>query len=128
MFNRFRRIRIEFGKIMFARTILLLAIIVGISVFGLVGFTSPWPTFVAIVGLAVGVLFRRAIVDSFEILSWTLPAGLFVYGVVLFIGDRLLGMSGELQLLIITVTTVAVFDIQFWALSDPSIVNTENND
>lgn len=66
MFNRFRRIRSEFGTIMFARTILLLAVIVGISVFELVGFTSLWPTVVAIVGLAVGVLFRRAIVDSFE--------------------------------------------------------------
>ncbi len=111
----------------FAKTILLLVGLGGMAIFGAGIFTSPWPAAVAIVGLALGWMFSRIIVDSFETLAWAIPAGLFIYGVVLFVGDRLIGLSGEIQLLIITITTVVMFNIQFWSLSDPSIVNTEND-
>ena len=111
----------------FARTILLLVGLGGMVIFGAVIFTSPWPAAVAIVGLALGWVFRRIIVGSFKTLTWAIPAGMFAYGIVLFVGDRLFGLSGEMQLLIITITTIVMFNIQFWSLSDPTIVNTEND-
>lgn len=126
MINRFRRIYGEFGGIVLARTLLLLAGVIGMAIFGILVIKSPWMLVVAVIGLGGGWLLRRTIVEYFEILSWALPAALFVYGIVLFVGDRILGLSGEMQLLIITITTVLVFDIQFWSFSDTSIVKTDD--
>ena len=39
--------------------------------------------------------------------------------------EKVLGMSRETQLMIITLTTVAVFNIQFWWLSDPRVINVK---
>ena len=47
-----------------------------------------------------------------------------MYGVVLALGERF-GLDRESQLLIITVTTVVLFDLQFWSLTDPSVVNVD---
>lgn len=125
MIDRFRRIKDEFGTTMLARTLLLVVGLIGMSAFGFFLFKSPWMLIVSVSGLGIGWLLRKTIVDQFEVLSWVMPIGLMVYGVVLFIGDKVLGSSGEMQLLIVTITTVVVFDIQFWSYSDPSIINTE---
>ena len=126
MIKRFDRIRREFGSGVFARTILLLVGLLGMSLIGFLFFGSPWPTVVAIGGLALGWLLRRQIVNTFEWTFWALPAALFIYSVLLFIGERL-GLSREVQLFIITLTTVTVFDLQFWSLSDPSIVKVDDD-
>ena len=126
MHARLTRIHNEFGKGVLARTILLIVGLIGMSVLGLVVLASPWPAIISVMGLLIGWLLRRQIVAVFEWTSWALPTALFVYGILLFIGDRL-GLSREGQLLIITLTTVAVFDIQFWSLSDPSIVKVDDD-
>ena len=53
-------------------------------------------------------------------------AMLFAYGLVLTFGERF-GLDREAQLLFITVTTVVLFNIQFWSLSDPSVENPERH-
>ena len=53
-----------------------------------------------------------------------MPVGLFIYAVVLFLGKQF-GLDNGMQLLIITLTTVVIFDIQFWSLSDPGVFNSE---
>src|SRR5688572_2303255 len=106
MLNRFARIRREFGTGAFARIVFLLVGLVGLSLFGILGFESPWPAIISAVGLVLGWLLRRVIVDHAEVIVWAIPGALFVYGVVLFLGENVLGISRELQLVIITVTTV----------------------
>jgi hypothetical protein len=121
MIDRFSRIHREFGLKVSARILLLLVGLVGLPLGGWLAFSSLWPATAVGVGLILGWLLRRKIVYLFDVLSWVLPAALSAYGVVLFIGERL-GLSREGQLLIITVTTVIVFDLQFWWYSDPTIV------
>jgi low affinity Fe/Cu permease len=96
-------------------------------IIGLIALSSPWSAWVVAVGLAIGWVLRRKIVDWFEIISWALPAALSIYGIVLTIGG-ILGLSHEGQLLIITATTVIVFELQFWCFSDPSIVANPDQD
>jgi hypothetical protein len=126
MIARFHRIRDEFGRGVLARTILLVVGMLGMSVMGVLLLHSWWPTLIVIIGLAAGFLLRRQIVATFEWTSWALPAALFIYGVLLFVGERM-GLSRAAQLIIITLTTVVVFDLQFWSLSDPSIVKAEDD-
>lgn len=127
MFGRFRRIRAEFGATAAARTAVLLVGLLGMAVFGWVSFSSPWPAVVAVVGLLLGFVLRGPIGSGVEYYSGVVPAGLFVYGLVLFGGERV-GLSPEARLLIITATTAVVFGIQFWSLSDPSVVSTVSRD
>ena len=127
MLSRFARIRDEFGTTAFAKTIFLLIGLVFLSLFGIFGFESLWPAIISAVGLVLGWFLRGVIVDHAEWIVWAIPGALIVYSVVLFLGDTLLGISRELQLVIITVTTVLLFDAQFWSLSDPDIVNPERD-
>lgn len=126
MIYRFSRIHREFGFGASARTVLLLVGLVGMSVFGILAFESWWPALISVVGLIVGFLLRRQIVDAFEWTFWALPTALFIYGVLLFVGERL-GLSREAQLMLITLNTVVIFGLQFWSLSDPSIVKIEDD-
>ena len=126
MIHRLARIHREFGFGASARMVLMIVGIVGMSLLGVLVLATWWPTLIGVVGLIVGFPLRRRIVDIFEWTTWALPAAFFVYGVLLFIGERL-GISREAQLLIITLTTVIAFDLQFWALSDPSIIKIQNN-
>ena len=123
--QRFARIRREFGTKEFVRTIVLLVAVIGLALLGLFGFENPWAAFVAVVGLLLGWLMRKKIVELGESLLRALPVAFFVYGIVLFLGERVLGLSREAQLLIITLTTVISFNLQFWVLSDPTFVKTE---
>ena len=126
MLKRLGRIKREFGTQALGRTLLLLIGLVGLSVFGVLGLQTPWPAVVTGVGLVIGWVLRATIVAHAERIFWVMPAALFIYGIVLFLGDRVLSMSGETQLLIITVTTVLLFDAQFWSLSEPDIVSTDS--
>lgn len=127
MIARLKRIHHEFGIKISARIIVLLIGLVGMPIFGLIVLASPWSALIVITGLALGWLLRRTIADSFEAIAWVLPTALFIYGIVLFIGERL-GLSQQGQFLIITAVTVVVFDLQFWCFSDPSIVANPDPD
>lgn len=110
---------------MFLRMLLLILGLIGMPVFGYFGFSSVLPTVIVGAGLVLGWLLRRQTVEHFEWFAWSLPAALFSYGIILFLGEQLLGLSKLAQLVVITAVTVIVFNIQLWSLSDPSIVNTE---
>ena len=123
MIARFRRIQAEFGTRALLKTLLLLAGLIVMAVMGMVMFERPDDAVIAIVGIALGALARRQIANSIGWLPKATSTGLFVYGIVLFLGDKL-GMDNSMKLYIITLATVVLFDAQFWSLSDPGIVNT----
>jgi len=125
MISRFTRIKNEFGTKVLLRIVLLLVGLVGMSLLGWFALGNLWPVGISIVGLLAGWLLRRVILEYGESLTWALPVSLTVYGIVLTIGERLLGLSREAQLFIITITTVIVFNIQFWWLSDPQVINVK---
>lgn len=110
---------------MFVRTLLLLIATVVISALALFGFDTVVPSIVAVIGLFAGWLLRRDIVHHFDFLQWVLPGSLLVYGIVLFIGERAIGISRATQALVVVTVSVITFGIQFWSLSDPEIVKAE---
>lgn len=119
------RIKNEFGTKMLLRIVLLLVGLIGMSLLGWFALGSLRPVGISLAGLLVGWLLRRLILEYGESLTWALPVGLTVFGIVAFIGEKVLGMSREAQLMVITLTTVAVFNIQFWWLSDPRVINVK---
>jgi hypothetical protein len=126
MLERFRRIKREFGTKAFVRLILLLAGLVLMAIAGWGAFNSPWATVVAIAGLGFGWVFRQLIVERIEWLAWALPIALTVSGIVFFVGEKVLDLDREAQLLLITGTIAAAFSIEYWALSDPTVFKIEN--
>jgi hypothetical protein len=122
--NRFRRIRTEFGTKALLRTSLLLAALPGLSLFDYFAFGSARAGVIAAAGLALGFLLRRKIAEGVEYYNRAFSIGLFVYSATLLAGD-LLGLGGSAKLAVIAATTVAIFGLQFWSLSDPSVVNAE---
>jgi hypothetical protein len=125
MIDRFTRIHQKFGFGASARMALLIVGLIGMSLLGVFGLDSWWPAVISVIGLVLGFLLKRRIVDIFEWTSWGMTRGLFVFGVLLFIGERL-GLSRPAQLIIITLATVVTFDLQFWSLSDPSVVKVDD--
>jgi len=107
---------------MFLKTVILLLAALGMSAMGFFSFGSILPTVIVGIGLFAGWILRREIVDHFETLHWALPASLFVYGIVLFLGERVIGISRSTQVIVYATVSVISFVIQFWALSDPEIV------
>lgn len=126
MINRFQRIRREFGTKVLLRIILLLVGLVGMTVFGYSAFSSLVAGIITFVGLVLGFLLRNQIAAKVKYYSRAIGAGLFVYGIILFLGDRL-GIENNVKLAIITATTVIVFDLQFWSLSNAMIMNQERS-
>ncbi len=122
--NRFRMIRRKFGVGMLLRTALLLAGLFAMAVFDYFAFSSYKAGVIAAAGLALGFLFRKRIPEGIEYYSRIASIGLFVYPIILFVGG-LLGFSHSARLAFITAVTAAIFDLQFWSLSDPSAVNVE---
>lgn len=122
--NRFRRIRNEFGLSALIRISLLLVGLLGMTLFDFFAFSGIWAGLIAVGGLALGFLLRRKIPEGVEHYPRIITVGLFVYSIVLFLGDRL-GLGNSMKLAIITATTVVIFNLQFWSLSDPSVINTE---
>ena len=122
--NRFRRIHTEFGATALLRTTLLLAGLLGMALFDYFAFSSVRAGIIAVVGLALGFLFRRKIAEGVEFYNRAFSVGLFVYSITLLLGD-LLGLENGVKLAVIAATTVIIFDLQFWSLSDPSVMNAE---
>ena len=122
--NRFRRIQEEFGVKALLRTSLLLLGLFGMALFDYFAFSSIRAGLIAFVGLVLGFLFRRQIAGGVEYYPRVISAGLFVSSITLLLGD-LLGLPHDVKLAVITATTVVVFDLQFWSLSDASVINTE---
>lgn len=126
MLNRFQRIREEFGTAVLIRIAVLLIGLVGMSLLGFFALSSLLAAIISIAGLALGFLLRRQIVKGAEYYPRAISAGLFIYPIVLFLGDRL-GIENNAKLAVITLTTVIIFDLQFWSLSDSSIMNAERS-
>ena len=124
MIERFRRIQDEFGTGALVRTLILLIGLCVLPVFDYLGFSSIRAAVIAIGGLTFGWLLRHVIAEGVEYYHGVLRVGLIVYSIVLLVGG-FLGLSGSAQLAVITATTVIIFDLQFWSLSDPSVVNSE---
>ena len=55
MISRLARVHHKFGFGASARMVIMLVGIVGMSIFGVIGFHSWWPTAIAIVGLIPGL-------------------------------------------------------------------------
>ena len=123
--GRFGMIRGKFGVGMVIRTALLLAGLFAMTLFDYFAFKSFRAGVIAAAGLLLGFLFRRRIPDGVEYYPRILSVGLFVYPIILFVGG-LLGLGKSAQLAIITAVTAAIFNLQFWSLSDPSVVNAEH--
>lgn len=124
--NRFRRIKNEFGARALIRTSVLLVGLLGMTLFDYFAFSSLRAGLIATVGLVLGFLVRREIARRVEYLPRIISVGLFVYPIILLLGDQL-GFANGVKLAIITATTVIIFDLQFWSLSDSSVVNAERN-
>jgi hypothetical protein len=126
MLNRFQRIQQEFGTKTLLRIILLLVGLVGMTIFGYFALSSIIAGIITLVGLVLGFLLRKQIADGVEYYSRPITVGLFIYGIILFLGD-MLGIENNVKLAIITATTVIIFDLQFWSLSDTTVVNLERS-
>jgi hypothetical protein len=124
MLGRFRRIYSEFGTSALIRTVILIIGIIGMVLMDFLAFSSIRAALIAMIGLPLGALFRAKIVEGFEYLNRLRAVIFFVYPVVLFLGKRF-SLDNSVLLAIITVVTVFVFNLQFWSLSDLSIINTE---
>ena len=124
--NRFQRIRTEFGTKVLLRTTLLLVGLLGMVLLDYFAFSSVRAGIIAVVGLALGFLFRRKIAEGVEFYKRAFSVGLFVYSITLLLGD-LLGLEKGMKLTVIVVTTVVIFNLQFWSLSDPSVINAERD-
>lgn len=127
MIKRFQRIHREFGTMLFLRIAFLPIGLIGMTLLGYFAFSSILAGMITFTGLILGFLFRRQIAENVDHYSIVIPAGLFIYGVVGFLGDRF-GIENNLKLAIITVTTVIIFDLHFWSLSDESVVNVKRSD
>jgi len=120
MLQRFQIIKNEFGNGALIRLLLLLIGLVGMTIIGILGFSSWVAVIIAVVGLISGFLLRKIIPAGAEYYSYVISAGLFIYGIILFLGDRF-GIENNWKLAIISATTVIVFNLQFWTLSNPSV-------
>jgi hypothetical protein len=120
--NRFQRILSEFGVATLLRTALLLAGLFAMTAFDYFAFDSFRAGVIAAAGLAFGFLFRRRIPEKVELYARGASVGLFLYPIILFVGG-LLGLDKSARLAFITAVTAVIFDLQFWSLSDPSVVN-----
>jgi len=122
MLARLRRIHQEFGLQALLKTLLLLFGLAAMSLMGILMFERFDAAAIAAGGIVIGALARREIALRALLLPRAVRAGLFVYALVLFAGGQL-GLDHPLKLLVITLTTVVLFDLQFWALSDPGVYN-----
>lgn len=125
MINRFKRIKAEFGGWVFFRVLLLFLGLLGLFLLNIFILRSFLIFIIIAVGLLAGVLLKNKIADGAEFYPKIITVGLFIYGLVAFLGDRF-GFDKQTKLAIIAATTVIIFDLQFWSLSDPSIINQEN--
>ncbi len=122
--KRFRRIKTEFGTYNFVRLIIMLVGLVGMTLLGIFKFSSVLAGIITIIGLLIGFLLKDQIPKGIEYYPKITSVGLFIYGIVLLLGDWF-KIGNYWKVIIITVTTVIIFNLQFWSLSDPAVVNEE---
>ena len=125
--HRFQRIYRVFGLGEFLRTIILFVGSIGMALFSFLYFSSLISPGIVFVGLLLGWILRKQIVQGLDYYSALVPIGLFIYGLVLFVGKRM-DLDHELMLNIITVTTVILFNLKFWTLSDPEVLNLKSTE
>jgi hypothetical protein len=126
MINRFQRIQREFGTLLFLRIASLPFGLIGMTLVGYFAFSSILAGMITLVGLILGFLLRSQIADNVDHYSRVIPIGLFIFGAVGFLGDRF-GVENNIKLAIITVTTVIIFNLHFWSLSDEAVVNVTHS-
>jgi hypothetical protein len=126
MLKRFRRIYNEFGTRTLIGSCILFIGSIAIALADLFIFSGIGSALTAIIGLSLGALLRVKIIEGFEYLAPLRSGTLFIYPIVIFFGKQF-GLSTSALLAIITLVTVTVFNLQFWALSDLSIINTERD-
>jgi hypothetical protein len=124
MFNRFRRIRSEFGRLILLRVILMIAGLVAMILLDYFAFSSYRAGLIIVSGALLGFLFRGKIPEGIEYYQKLRRASLFIYALILAL-SKPLGFSYSAQVAIIALTTIIIFNLQFWSLSDSSIVNME---
>jgi hypothetical protein len=124
VFHRFHAIHIKFGKKALFKTLILFIGLVVMSAMGLLLFSSVGAMTISVVGLVLGYLLREQIARHTEQFPLFIRVGLLTYPVILFLGKQL-GITHNVQLLIITLTTVILFDLQFWSLSHPNVYAPE---
>jgi hypothetical protein len=122
--HRFQKIQRDFGTTALLKVILLLAGLVGLALLGLFAGDSLLAAYVALGGLVLGYFLRTLFAAGIEYYGSAFRTATIIYGIVLFLGDRL-GLEPNWKVLIITVTTVIVFNFNFWGLSDPEVINLE---
>jgi hypothetical protein len=72
----------------------------------------------------LGWLMRRRIMEIGPVYSIYSTRILFAYGVVLFLTKRL-GFGHHAQLVVITLATVLMFNLNFWTVSEAAIADQE---
>ena len=125
MINRFKRIKTEFGNKAFYKTLLLIIGMLLMAIVPVFYYKNPIFLLTVILGLFIGYMLRKQIVNLSELLPKITSIGLYGYGIILFIGDRI-GINDESKILIITITTVIIFNFNYWVLSDKTIINLDN--
>ena len=124
MLKRFLRIKHEFGTMAFLRVLLLAVGLILMFALDVFHFPGSWSVVIILFGLVIGFLLRKKIPSGYEYYPRAIFIGGIVYSIVLFAGDRL-GVENYLKLAIISLTTIIVFNLNFWTLSDESIMNEE---
>lgn len=124
MINRIKRINTEFGKLATLRIVITILGLIGMSIIPIIYWHTSRYLIITIIGLIIGWIFKEKIVDSIDIIPKISSISLWIYGIVLTVGDHA-GFDHYTKLLIITITTIITFNLNFWALSDPNICNAE---
>ncbi len=120
MVARFGRIYRVFGVSELIRTLILLVGLILMAVLGVAMHSSITAAEIAVGGLAIGWVLRNQIAQGAEYCAAMIRVGLVTYAIVLAAGSSL-GLAPNLKLLIITATTVIIFNLRFWSLSDPGV-------
>lgn len=119
------RIRQVFGTDALLRILILLIGMIGMSIGGWYFLSGLLPTAITAGGFMLGWILRNQIASRIEIIPGTVRICLFIYGLVLFVGNRM-EFEYITQLSITTATTALIFHLQFWSRSDPNVVTITN--
>lgn len=126
MLKKFMRIKEEFGNVILYKTLLLGIGMLVMSIAAVYFYNRVDILILAAAITIISCLIRRQIVAFAELLPAIFNAGLVSYGIALSLGG-ILDISNGWTLFIITITTAIMFNMQFWILSDTTIVNLEND-
>ncbi|MES2626436.1 MAG: hypothetical protein V4628_14215 [Pseudomonadota bacterium] len=126
MLKRFTKIKNEFGNIVLSRILLVGIGMIVMSVAAVYFYQRHDMPLITIAITLIAFIYRVHISNYIGNLAGVFRIGFIVYGVILFLGDRL-GIANDWKLFIITITTALVFNLQFWGLSDPDVYKITND-